>query len=99
MAAQNPTAPLNGHKAGADDDELEDAEIAGDEDGFDDDDMMDKMSSSPSIADGRTCLQWVVLCSNVGQRILILRWFTRCIRSMRRSRARPTPAKASTWCC
>jgi len=32
--------------------ELADAEIAGDEGGFDDDEMMDKMSSSPSIADG-----------------------------------------------
>ncbi|KAF8249530.1 hypothetical protein K440DRAFT_649252 [Wilcoxina mikolae CBS 423.85] len=31
--------------------ELADAEIAGDEGGFDDDEMMDKMSSSPSIAD------------------------------------------------
>jgi hypothetical protein len=34
------------------DKELADAEIAGEDSGFDDDDMMDKMSSSPSIADG-----------------------------------------------
>ncbi len=45
---------VNGH--GHEEDELErelaDAEIAGDEGGFDDEDMLDKMSSSPSIADG-----------------------------------------------
>ena len=34
--------------------ELADAEIAGDGGEFDDEDMLDKMSSSPSIADGRS---------------------------------------------
>jgi hypothetical protein len=40
--------------------ELADAEIAGDEGGFDDD-MMDKMSSSPSIADGETLREYFTL--------------------------------------
>lgn len=35
--------------------ELADAEIAGDEGFDDDDDIMDKMSSSPSIIDGMIC--------------------------------------------